>query len=291
MPGHVPGIHVGHAPTALLAFASYAGAIRRCIDVPFDKAREARDKRGHDERGASRFDLMLQYLEYFQYRLKDLLHFRPSVYYRLFELYNADVFPAQVAALGAGLAILLLLLRGGGDARQGRIVAAILAACWLWIAWAFHYQRLATIHLGGPLIAAGFALQGMLLLWVAIARGGLAFNVSRRASDLAGLAIFLFAVAVQPLIGPLAGRPWSQAELFGLAPDPTAVATLGLVLLARGRAARLLLALPVVWCIVQGTTLWLLRSPDALVLPGAALLALAVAFRRGGTGTARLPGR
>lgn len=218
---------------------------------------------------------MLQYLEYFQYRLKDLLHFRPSAYYRLFELYNADLFPAQVAALGAGLAILLLLLRGADDVRQGRIIAAILSACWLWVAWAFHYQRMATIHLGGPLIAAGFALQGLLLLWIGAVRGGLAFRASGDPAGRAGVAIFLFALAAQPLIGPLAGRPWSQAELFGLAPDPTAVATLGLALLIRGPAAWVLLALPFLWCIVQGTTLWLLKSPDALVLPVAALLTLA----------------
>ena len=38
---------------------------------------------------------------------------------------------------------------------------------------------------------------------------------------------------VQPLVGLLAGRSLLQAEYFGVAPDPTATATLGVLLLAR----------------------------------------------------------
>jgi len=219
---------------------------------------------------------MLQFLEYFDYRLEDLLHFRPRAYYRLFELYNADIFPAQVLALALGLAILALLR--GGDARRGRIVCAILAACWLWVAWAFHFQRLATIHLAGPIFATAFALQGLLLIGIAVARGGLRFAVEAQLARLAGLGLFLFALFVQPLIGPLVGRPWGQAELFALAPDPTVVATLGLLLLERDRLAWMLLPIPLLWCILQGTTLWLLKSPDAFVLPLAALLAIVVYF-------------
>ena len=47
-----------------------------------------------------------------------------------------------------------------------------------------------------------------------------------------GLALFLYALAIHPLIAPLTGRPWTQAEIFGLAPDPTAIATLGILLAA-----------------------------------------------------------
>ena len=73
------------------------------------------------------------------YSLADFLMFAPRTYYRLFELYNAAIWPAQLGAQGLGLAI-LALLRWGGPWR-GRAVAAILAAAWAWTAWAFHWRH------------------------------------------------------------------------------------------------------------------------------------------------------
>jgi hypothetical protein len=91
-----------------------------------------------------------------------------------------------------------------------------------------------------------------------------------------GLGVFLFALVAQPLIGPLLiGRPWTQAEIFGIAPDPTAVATLGLIA-AADRPLWHLYAVPLLWCAISGATLWTMGSPDALVLPAAALLAIAL---------------
>jgi hypothetical protein len=86
-----------------------------------------------------------------------------------------------------------------------------------------------------------------------------------------GLALLIYALAIHPLIAPLAGRPLAQAEIFGLAPDPTAIATLG-VLLAATRPCWHLLILPLAWCAISWLTLWTMESPEAPVL---ALLALA----------------
>ena len=94
--------------------------------------------------------------------------------------------------------------------------------------------------------------------------------------------VFLFALAVEPLIGPLLGRGWRQIEVFGVAPDPTAIGTLGIAPLAAGRAGRVLLVLPAIWCVISGVTLWAMEAPDAWVPPMAAILAvfLSVGKRR-----------
>jgi hypothetical protein len=209
------------------------------------------------------------------YTLSDFLLFAPRTYYRLFELYNREIWPAQIVALAAGAALVALTRLGG--ARPGRAVAAILAACWLWVAWGFHLQRYATINWAATWFAAAFAIEAALLAWTGAIRGRLRFGPPRRALDRAGRWIVLFAVVVQPLIGPLAGRDWAQIELFGLAPDPTAVATLGVVLLAADRARWALLAVPLAWCAVTGATLWAMGAPDALVMPLAGLLAVLLA--------------
>ena len=49
--------------------------------------------------------------EWWTYRPADLLMFSPETYYRLFELYNADVWPAQIIVLSAGFTIFVLMFR------------------------------------------------------------------------------------------------------------------------------------------------------------------------------------
>src|SRR5262245_55832007 len=152
---------------------------------------------------------MLQFLEYFQYRFKDLLHFRPRAYYRLFELYNADVYPAQAAAVAAGIAILVLLLRR--DPWRGRTIAGILAVAWLCVAYGVLWQRLAVIHLVGPLFAACFALEAALLFAVGVLGNRLDLAVERRPPPWVGLGVYLTGLVILPLLGRLFGRPWAQA--------------------------------------------------------------------------------
>lgn len=210
--------------------------------------------------------------EWWTYRLSDFLLFSPQAYYRLFERYNLALWPAQIVALGLGVVTALLLWRGGAHA--GRIASALLAVAWLWIAWAFQLQRYATINPAGAHLAAAFAIQAALLLWFGVVRDRMAPGRHRLAW--AGVGLFLFALAY-PLIGLSLGRPWTQFEVFGLAPDPTVVATLAVALLASPRARGILLAIPVLYCAVSGATLWAMASPEAPVLPLTALLALLLA--------------
>lgn len=208
--------------------------------------------------------------EWWTYRLADLLMFSAKTYYRLFERYNTAVWPAQCIVLAIGGAIFLCALRSG--ARGARLAAILLAACWLWVAWAFFWQRYATINWAANYFAAAFLLQALLLLWLGGQRthpGGLAPAGPPR---IVGAALLGFAVLVFPALAPLSGRPWQQAEIFGIAPDPTALATLGVLLVAR--APWQLWPLPLLWCAVSAATLYTMQSADAWVVGGCALAAL-----------------
>jgi hypothetical protein len=215
--------------------------------------------------------------EWWTYTLSDFLMFSPRTYYRLFELYNLAVWPAQILALALGAAILLLWWRGTPWA--GRAAAAILAAAWLWVAWAYLLTRYDDINWAAGYYAVGFAAQALLLTWAGIVRGRMTLRRDTDVACRAGLGLFLFALIVYPLIAPLLGRPWSQAEVFAIAPDPTVVATLG-VLLAAERRHWTLLVIPLLWCVVSGATLWTMGSPEAPILPALAALTLVIAVWR-----------
>jgi hypothetical protein len=208
--------------------------------------------------------------EWWTYRLSDFLMFAPRTYYRLFELYNAGIWPLHIAAFAVGLAVLRLVWRGG--AASGRIACAQLAIVWLFIAWAYHWERYATINWASAYYAAGFAIEALLLSVAAVRGAPIARPAGAR--GFAALPLLLVGIVLYPLIAPFSGRPWVQAETFGIAPDPTAIATLGVALLVTGRYGALLGVLPLLWCVVSALTLWTMDSPEAAVPAVAAVVAL-----------------
>ena len=173
----------------------------------------------------------------------------------------------------------LAFLRRPTGAR-GRWIAAILAGCWLWVGIAFHAHRYATISTVAVYFAAGFGLEAALLIWIGIVRNRLSFECVAGPASRTGLGLFLFALAIQPLAGPLLHRGWRQVEIFGVAPDPTAVATLGVLLLAHGRGRWVLFLVPALWCAISGATLLAMKAPDFWIAPLAAVLTVALAIRQ-----------
>jgi Family of unknown function (DUF6064) len=213
--------------------------------------------------------------EWWTYRLSDFLMFEARTYYRLFELYNRDLWPGQFLALGIGF--LLLATTWRASPRMGPLVLGILVTAWCFVAWAFLWRRYATINLAAPWFAIAFASEALLLLLAALLGRQAPFRRRPHHPDPVGVAVVLFGVVVQPLIGPMLGRPWTEMELFGLAPDPTATATLG-VLLAAGEPWPLSV-IPLLWCLTTGATLQAMRAPDAWMAPTTGIVVLLVGWR------------
>ena len=222
--------------------------------------------------------------EWSTYRPSDFLMFSARTYYRLFELYNAELWPAQVLTLGLGLALWLALWQG--RAWAPRAAFALLGVAWLWVAWAFHWQRFSSINWAATWYAAAFALQGALLWAVAAFGSGDRGAAPRGRTRGLGLALLLMGLIAHPALGALLGRQWQQAEVFGLAPDPTVLGTLGVLLIVQPRPTRraralawLLWPIPLLWCAITGTTLATMQAPDVPLMPAAALLAVVAAWR------------
>lgn len=195
--------------------------------------------------------------EWWSYRLSDLLLFSPRTYHRLFELHNLALWPMHVAALALGASLLWAAWQG-----RARIAWALLSACWLWVAWAFLLERYATINWAAPWFAVAFAAHGVLLLTACALHARAADRYEPARGRHAGLGLLLYALVLHPWLALLQGRPWVQAEVFGMVPDPTAVGTLGALLLLAPRAQWrwLLWPIPLLWCAVAVATAWTLRS-------------------------------
>ena len=210
--------------------------------------------------------------EWWTYRPEDFLLFSPRVYWRMFDLHNAELWPLHVLTLAAGLVILLIAWRAGSWTRW---LALVLAILWVFVGWSFLWNRYATINWAAVYIAPAFFAEGM-LFFVAFLRDALAFNRLGLARGIGYLLLGL-ALAGYPLLAPLQGRGWVSSEVFGIAPDPTVIATLGVLLLGRGRLLPVLLPIPVLWCLLSGMTLLTMGEPQAWA-PIAALALAAAAW-------------
>lgn len=220
--------------------------------------------------------------EWWKYTISDFLLFAPRTYYRLIERYNEAVWPAHLLALGVGIVVIWLLLRPG--AWQGRMISAAVAILWAWVAGAFLWRRYATINWAASYFALAFAVEAGILAGFAAGAGGLSFRFRRDAMGVIGLGLLLLALVLYPVFAPLFGRHWQQAEIFGMAPDPTAIGTIGLFLPAEGIRRWWVLAVPVLWCVLSAATLWAMGSPEAWVLLMGLLGALGARARAGRVG-------
>ena len=212
--------------------------------------------------------------EWWTYRLSDFLMFTPSTYYRLIERHNAALWPLQLITLSLGLVLVHQAWRGGA---RPFIAPGVLAGLWLLVAWAFHWRHYASINLAAKWFAVAFVLEALLLAgWAGVEA---ARPLSRGTGDKVGLAVALFGLVLQPSIGPLLGRKWAGVELFGMAPDPTATVTLGLLLLMGTPAS--LLVIPLLWCVMSWATLWAMESGEAWVmLTAGVVVVVELAVRR-----------
>ncbi|HKP66358.1 MAG TPA: DUF6064 family protein [Casimicrobiaceae bacterium] len=210
--------------------------------------------------------------EWWTYRIASFVLFSPRTYLRLCEHYNATVWPLQIVTLAAGVALVLVARNAGSS--PSRAVPLTMAALWLFVAYAFHLRRYAAINWAADYFAIAFIAQAVLLGWSG-ATGALRFGTNTSWQHSAGLAIFAFALAGVPLLERLSGRSWRELEAFGTFPDPTALGTLGILLVAR-EPPWVLLGIPLAWCVINGAFQWTVGFTDALALPLIALTALSL---------------
>ncbi len=203
--------------------------------------------------------------------LEDLLLFEPRVYWRLFALENEALWPAQPVLLAAGGLLVLYLL--SGQPPSGRWLGPALGAAWLWTGWQFVALRYGAVNWAAPAFAWGFYAEAMLI--AALGLSGRLFP-DRRRRAWPGIGLLAAALFAWPFLAPLDGRPWGQAEVFAIAPDPTAIATLGLLALAvRSRWTALLCIAPALWLAASALTLFTMGAWQGWAVLAALIAGLA----------------
>jgi hypothetical protein len=203
-----------------------------------------------------------------------VLPFSAEQFFDVFESYNLAIWPVQLVAYGLGL--LAVVLAAGRRPAFGRAVTAVLAAFWLWNGVAYHLLSFSQINGLAVVFGVLFAVQAVLFLWLGVARPTLTF---RPRADIRGIlgAVFVgYAMVLYPLLGMAQGHIFPRAPVFGVAPCPTTIFTLGLLLWADGRVPRLLLPIPFAWALIATSAALTLGVREDLGLTVAGVLGTAL---------------
>jgi hypothetical protein len=197
------------------------------------------------------------------------LPFSRAEFLAVFAAYNGAIWPLQLLLLAAGLFAIGLLFRR--PAWADRAISAILAVFWLTMAIGYHWTYFAPINKAAYVFGGLFLLQAAVLLVEGLARNRIHYDRATGARPWLAALLIVYSIAIYPLIGLFITLPYPATPLFGVAPCPTTLFTIGLLLLARYPKPLLIALVPLAWCVVGGSAAILLDVPEDWALFGALL--------------------
>jgi hypothetical protein len=217
------------------------------------------------------------------------LPFSTEQFLAVFVVYNAAIWPAQIVAYAMGFLAVSALWSKKTPGR--RLILFILAMMWAWNGIGYHFLFFAGINPVAQGFAALFTFQAIAFAASAITAGGPQFSVKPDVRLASGLSLIAYALLLYPILGLWAGRGLMKGPMFGVAPCPTTIFTIGMLLLARGAWVVWLAAIPVLWSIVGVAAAVQLGIPEDFGLSVAGIvlvITMAVERFRGG-GAHRAP--
>jgi len=92
-----------------------------------------------------------------------------------------------------------------------------------------------------------------LISWYGIIKNQCTLSEQSRPKITIGLVLLFISLILYPFIVLMTGRSWLQFEMFSLAPDPTVLATIAILVLSK--ASSVLYVIPLIWLLISAVTL------------------------------------
>ncbi len=186
--------------------------------------------------------------------------FTVEQFFAVFRNYNEAIWPAQIIAYILGIAALVLAVRKVNLA--DRIISAILAIFWVWMGIFYHILHFSVINPAAWVFGIVFILQGLLFLAAGTFLGKLSFRFTAEPLPIIGALFILYAMVIYPVLGIIFGHLYPAAPMFGVAPCPTTIFTIGILLWTVKKVPGYLLVIPFLWSLIGMSAAINLRVPQ-----------------------------
>lgn len=198
----------------------------------------------------------------------------------IFAAYNGAIWPLQLVAYGLAALVVAAALFPARE--SDRFVTVTLASFWLMTGVGYHWAHFAPVNRFAYVFGLLFVLQAGVLINLGVRRDVLRFRLHATPAGLLGAALAVYATVAYPGVAALLGHAYPRLPLVGVAPCPTTIFTLGVLLWGDPRPHRGALAIPLLWALVGATAvpLWGMWEDTGLLVAAAATAV--VAFRSSG---------
>jgi hypothetical protein len=204
-----------------------------------------------------------------------VMPFTQEEFFQVFALYNAAMWPLQILFYVAGVAAVALTYRQSRASTA--TISFVLALMWMINGVAYHWSFFAAVNPIARGFAVLFMIEALLLLAAPFLWPSFRIEARRDSRTFVGLGMAAFAAIAYPILGYLAGHNYPAVPVFGIAPCPTTIFTMGILLLGPWKVARWLLILPGLWSLIGGSAAVLLDVPQDFGLIAAFLIVLGFA--------------
>jgi hypothetical protein len=178
---------------------------------------------------------------------------------QVFVDWNTAIWPAQLVVYALGVAAVALAFKP--VPRGSAFIVAVLALIWLVNGAGYHLWQFSRINPAAYGFGALFIVQAVLFAYAG-SRGRLHFAVASGPVDAVGLVFVAYALVIYPLLGMMFGHAYPASPLFGVAPCPTTIFTIGMLLLANRRVPVYLPVIPFAWSLIGGSAAIVLNVPE-----------------------------
>lgn len=197
--------------------------------------------------------------------------FTAEQFFAVFAAYNAAIWPLQIVAYGLGVVATFACLSLRGPLSNW-VILTVLTVMWAFNGIGYHFLFFAEINPIAKAFAGIFLLQSILFAVSVMVPNALRFEVGLNSRSAAGLSFIVYALLIYELLGIWAGHGLMAGPMFGVAPCPTTIFTIGMLLMARGRWVVWLSIIPILWSLAGLAAAVQLGVPEDLGLPVAALV-------------------
>ncbi|MGD8565242.1 MAG: DUF6064 family protein [Candidatus Bathyarchaeota archaeon] len=178
-------------------------------------------------------------------------------FFTILKTYNETIWIITIFTYILGL--LAIYLSAKKIKHSGKIISSILGFLWLWSGIVFHimfYGPTDVEFLGqtmsGVWYFSGilFIIQGVLFLVIGVIRDSLSFQIKKNPCSIIGSIFVIYSMVIYSAIGLITGYVYPEYPIFGTAPCPVSIFTVGLLLFSDKKIPIYISIIPLIWAIM-----------------------------------------
>ena len=178
-------------------------------------------------------------------------------FYRTLQSYNETFWPMIIITFLLGIVVVYLAARKSGS--SSKVISAILSFLWIWSGIVFfiiYYGSMEVEFLGlvmpGVWYLGGvlFLFQGVLFLIFGVVKSQLSFRLGGDWLSVVGALMIVYAMVIYPVIGFLTGYGYPRYPVFGVAPCPLTIFSLGLFQWSDRKMPIAVVLIPFIWALM-----------------------------------------